>query len=347
MIMPLAIMAIAPDRKRLMTLVDLWAGSALVNAGAALTDAIHITHFTGYLFGVGPVSIGRQAGLTNHPNHLATVLVMAIPIVLSWWQRAGVWRRRSVIALTILVIALISTGSRGGLAAGGVIIVIGVLTQPAVRKAVQPALLPLGLVVAALLLIDQHLTQSLLHHTRFGASGAGSDHQRAEVGRQAVMDFKHRPWFGIGFDVADQGHSIYLQMLATGGVLTLVAMALYVSGVVRSVVSRVWDDWTPTVIGCLVSLLGWLTLGVVDNDFADRYPYVPMAMMLAIAAARMRTSTTARGSADVPLPPALVAANSSGTMPVRRHQVRSHRGESRPASGAGLGLPRPGYRGRR
>lgn len=294
MIMPTAIMSVAPDRARLMTLLDLWAGSILVNAGVALLDASHLTNISAWLHGVSGLTGGRQPGLTNHPNHLATVLVMGIPIVLSWWQRDRIWRRRGAIALAVLLVALYSTGSRGGLAAGCVIIVLGVLTQPVVVKTVMPYLVPAVFVVGAILILDHSLAHALLKHTRFSSAGAsGSNHQRAEVGHQAILDIKHRPLLGIGFDVADQGHSIYLQAIATGGVLTLGALVLYVSGVIRGV--RVWvrDEWTPTVVATFVSLLGWLTLGIVDNDFADRYPYVPMAMMLAIAAVRMRERESA------------------------------------------------------
>lgn len=298
LVMPLAIMAVAPDRARMRTLFDLWCGSALVNAGVALLDATHLTHINAYLFGTTSSTVGREAGLTNHPDHLATVLVMAIPIAFSWWQRDPVWRRRGMIAVAALILALYSTGSRGGLAAGAVILIVGTFSQPAVRRRIIPVVVPLAFVFVAVLVLDGHLAHALLQHTRFKSGAAsGSDTARKEVARQAILDIKHRPSLGVGFDVADQGHSIYLQAIASGGVLTLVSLVVYVSGVLTGVRLRVKDYWTPSVIAAVVSILGWMTLGVVDNDFADRYPYVPMAMLLAIAVVRARERSQAADAA--------------------------------------------------
>lgn len=305
LILPLALMAIAPDRKRLLSLIDLWAVSALINAFVGVIDATHLLHISIYLLGPLGEGGGRQPGLTNHPNHLATVCVIALPIVLTWWRRGPNWRRATIGSVLLLGFALDATGSRGGIAVGGGVIGLAVLTQPAVRKAIQPWILPGICAIGALLLIDTHLLHTLLHHTRFSsATGTGSDRQRAEVARQAILDIKHRPLIGVGFDVAGEGHSIYLQAIASGGVLTLIGMIIYISSVVRTTNYHRDEMWQTLVIALSTSLLGWLLLGIIENDFADRYPYVSVAMLLAIAAIRADEKAASARRA----PPTLIRA---------------------------------------
>jgi O-antigen ligase len=303
LIMPLAIMTVAPDRRRLTTMFDLWGISALVNAFFALVGYLHVFQTSAYLIGPQAAATGRQFGLTNHPNHLATVLVMSIPVVLSWWRRGGRWQRASAASIVLVLIALVASGSRGGLAAGALIITIAVLSQREVRRAILPFVVPAVLIVAALAVADLNAMKDLLHHTRFfGGSGSGSDTQRLQVARQAILDIKHRPLLGIGFDVADQGHSIYLQAIASGGVLTLAALVTYVAGVLAYTKFRLMDYWHGIVLAVAVSLMAWLVLGAIENDFADRYPYVPIAMLLAIAAVRAREADLVDDAAvdDVP-----------------------------------------------
>lgn len=304
-ILPLAVMIVAPDRERLRTLFDLWAISGLVNTVVALLGAVHIFESQVYLIGPATAGSSRQFGLTNHPNHLATTLVMTLPLVLTWWRRGPQWRRRSVIALLAIAAAIVASGSRGGLAAGGGVIVLAILSQREVRRAVLPLAAVGVLIVGAILVIDFNLVHQVLHHTRLSSnSGNGSDSQRAEVARQAVLDIKHRPLLGVGFDVADQGHSIYLQAIASGGVITLLGLILYLGGVISGL--RIWrpDEWRMVEMAAAVSMVGWLVLGAIENDYADRYPYVPFAFLLAIAA--VRATTRRNEAARATEPPILI-----------------------------------------
>lgn len=299
-IMPLAVMAVTRTRERLSTLVDLWAMSSLANAFVALVDAAHLTHINNSLVGSLSTAGGREGGLTNHPNHLATVLVMGIPIVLSWWRRGGNWRRASVGGTILLAAGINATGSRGGLAVGALIVVVASLTQPSLRRALATIAVPAAFALGAVFVLDSGLIHSLLGHTRFGSStGSGSDAIRKAVAEQAIRDIEHRPLLGVGFDVADQGHSIYLQAIAAGGVVTLIGLAIYISGVIRTTQIRVAGKLDAMVVATLVSLLGWLILGGIENDFADRYPYVPMAMLLAAASIRMADRAPAEVSEPV------------------------------------------------
>lgn len=313
-VMPFLVMAAAHNRQRLSTLVDLWAVSALVSCMVALTDNYHVTHINAILLGARENANGRQGGLTNHPNHLATVAVMTLPIVLTWLLRAGRWRAAGWFGLLVLCGGIYTTGSRGGLAAGLVTLGIAILAQRRIRQGLVPFVVPAALVVAAMFVLHPSLGHSLLSHTRvLSVNGQESDAERKAVAVQALHDIAHRPLIGVGFDVSDQGHSIYLQSIASGGILTLLGMIMYVVGTARTIRFRINGQFDALVSAATVSLMSWLVLGAIENDFADRYPYVPFAMLL--AAWWLRTATAPGDPpTDVPAMPGELATDLSTSM---------------------------------
>jgi O-antigen ligase len=191
----------------------------------------------------------------------------------------------------VLCGGIYTTGSRGGLAAGLATLAIAILAQQRIRRAIVPFVLPAALVIAAMFVLHPNLFHSLLEHTRvLSVNGQESDAERKAVAVQALHDISDRPLIGVGFDVSDQGHSIYLQSIASGGILTLLGMIMYVVGTARTIRFRVNGVFDPLVSAATVSLISWLILGAIENDFADRYPYVPFAMLL--TAWWLRTSSS-------------------------------------------------------
>jgi hypothetical protein len=106
---------------------------------------------------------------------------------------------------------------------------------------------------------------------------------RSLLARQAQADFAHNPIVGVGYEVLVEAHSIYLQIIASGGLFLAAGMALFWFGIVR-------DGWhlrqNPLASALLTSVILWLLAGAVENQLTDRYIYFPVAALATLSVLR-------------------------------------------------------------
>lgn len=287
LVLPVLVGVVARDRGRLRELFDLWALSAGAACAVALTDYLGLTQVA---FGLGlPFGFpgARVSGLTNHPVHLSTVTVMAMPIVMSWLVQAGRRRWCGIALLLVMCAGIFVAGSRAGLAGGAIVLLAGAMAFKPVRRVVTAVVIPGGTALLGLVLFKIDLFLALLEKVRLlGGGGNGSDAARLEVAQQALRDIAERPLLGIGFDVSGDGHSVYLQAIAAGGVLTLLALIVYTVAVLRTARLRQHGTVDVLTVACLVSTFAWLMLAVFENALVERYMYLPLVFLLAIAKLR-------------------------------------------------------------
>jgi O-antigen ligase len=155
----------------------------------------------------------------------------------------------------------------------------------------------LGAVVAGLLLVislPSEARQKILRLIQgFNAdqyvisSTEASDAQRLTVLKNGLIDWQSYPVFGSGIRHIPEAHNIYLQLLAAGGVVLLIAMLLYWFWILR-------DGWRLSQLGIvyarflMISIVGgWLILGVVENALTDRYEYFTVGCIAALASANL------------------------------------------------------------
>jgi hypothetical protein len=289
LVIPVLLLVVATDRARLRALLDLWVVSAVVSALAALVDSAHVLNLHGDLLGVPTAADGRQGGLTNHPVHLATVCVMVLPLVLTSMSAPGRRRRLGVLALLVLSAGIFETGSRTGILSALIALALSSLLLESVRRVAIPVSLPLLLLVTGYLLIDSSLLHAFLHKARLsGGEAAGSNFQRAHVAAQAVKDVAHRPLLGIGYDVAADGHSVYLEALAAGGVLGALGVLSAAVGGLSRLRARLLGRTDVLGLALGTSALMWLVLDVTENALVDRYMWLPVGFVLALASLRAR-----------------------------------------------------------
>ncbi|MGO9608475.1 MAG: O-antigen ligase family protein [Verrucomicrobiia bacterium] len=227
----------------------------------------------------------RVFGPFVYPNALAGFLVVAFAPVLAWiWVRARGWDARVkwialVFAAGEMLLCLLLTGSRGGLAAFGfmTLAVLWCLVPKGrwgVAKAVAVLVLVLGVVVA----VARH--GGLLHF------GTGSLEARTDYWRGAIRIIKDHPWIGTGpgtfgsiypmyktalTEEAAAVHNSFLQMWSDSGILAFLVFAVLWVVAVRDSFrlsrERVGDVAAAAICGALV---GWTVHGLVDFDL-----YVP------------------------------------------------------------------------
>lgn len=298
----------ATDRGRLVrTLTAAWVLGAAVNAAVALADETGLTSISARFVAVDVG--GRQAGLTAQPNHLALSVGLAAPVAV-WFLLSTRGRERVGWGVVAAVMGggLVVSGSRGGL----VVALGAVLVAVAVDRVGRRGLLPLaGAVLGAgtlLVAFFPTVLDRLGRELRLtGAeSAAESDAIRARIHAQALADIEHSPLRGIGLHVMTEGHSIYLQLGASGGALLVLGFLATAAGALLdgAALARSGTAAAGLARALVVAFGAWLVVGVVENQIADLYLYVPLALLAGL--------TVAAAPRVAPASPTLVRSGAPG-----------------------------------
>ncbi len=267
----------------------LWRSAYFYAIGAAVSGLIGFSdRFLGSTFSLSltgiPAVAGRTPGLTLHPNFLATTCVLGLPFML--WQSVAPRLRDRVLAFCVLlplVVGLFASGSRGGTAVGAGTILLSFAVMPRYRRMLPTvAILTIG-AGALVFVLHPSVGHSLLKAVRLAGNGSssGSDTARGIVGHQGVLDFKHSPLDGVGMQVAAEAHNVYLQALASGGLLLFTGYVIYVLSALATGFTRTRQtEWAyPYAIAALSGAL----LAYVESALTDRLAYVPLALIGAMA----------------------------------------------------------------
>jgi O-antigen ligase len=184
----------------------------------------------------GRLYIGGGGSTTYDPNYSAAFFVMALPYALMFAGRRGLMRWVALPIIPCLAVAIIDTGSRGGIVALGVVIVALILFARKKYRVRYFVLVAAG-VGAMTLVPHSQLTQ------RFEDVSNGTDYNfssrdgRMEVWRRGIGMMEARPLTGVGlraYDAADgvtsgsytDAHNAFVQIAAELGVGGIVAFVM-------------------------------------------------------------------------------------------------------------------------
>jgi len=274
------------DARALPRLATAFVAGSAISAMIAFTDSRYLTSIGPTLTGT-PVFDGRGTGLTNHPNVVAMCCVCTLPLAI-WQVRAQLGRRRliAIASLLALLLGLYASRSRSGAGAAVVAGLASLLFLKQYRRQLPVVAFVLTSVVGVLFAIDPSTGSALLHGLRIvGSDTTGSDNARNEVNTQAVHDFLHSPVHGIGLEVADNAHIIYLQAMAVGGLLLLAGYIVYqVGALVRS--ARL-ANLHPLALPLFVSALGEIAFNAEQNALTPTVAYLSSGMIAALPLAAL------------------------------------------------------------
>lgn len=300
--LPFVIFALVRSERQLTTLATVWTVGVAISAGVAVLDAIAHTGISAALTGsaASTAATHRQQGLTAQPNHLGISCVIAIPFATAWLAQGR--PTKSAVALTVLALlsgGIATSGSRGAAVSGALALLATFIVVSDLRRFAGVLAFALAM-VAIVLLAEPAVQKSLGLATRL-ASGAGgtasSDAGRATLRNAGLSAFQARPAIGSGFQNLTAAHSIYLQMLASGGVLAAAAFATFFGGTLLTGMRAIRA--TGSVLACagVVSVVAWLVAGGVENELSDVYLYVPSALVVAEAVlfSNVRSEALQRG----------------------------------------------------
>jgi O-antigen ligase len=253
---------------------------------------------------IGPVIIPRIAGLLAGPNQLSGYAEIAVATLGAW----ALVRRSALVnvALALIVFADILTFSRAGwlgLAIVGAVLVIA--GRQSALRALAPALVGLAAGVAGGVFwaIYAH-TPGVLRASLEGSLYAGGVGNRSELWHAASLMWIAHPLLGVGagnFELAlpaygvlgvrTHANSWYLQSLAEGGVLLLLATIALLATVIAALagarpIQRIRSA-SPWVVAALAATLALAVHQVVD--YLVFYPKVGGAwwLLLGIATAAL------------------------------------------------------------
>lgn len=294
-LVPAVIGAIAGEQRALPWIVDMWILSAMVNSAVAIGDyGLHL--------GIGEkithvISAGRSTGLTSHSNHLGVAMCMTTPLVLGRMvvAKTKVLRVSFFLALCVLGLAVLSTGSRGALVAYVLGVLIGTaMLPPQIRSQTFKWVIVAGL--AGMLMAGIAFRGEALNSVKRLTGGDGdvtiqaqvsdSDQERKGLRAESLAQFESNPILGAGLVNARDAHLIYLQLLASTGLAGLTAFLAFLAGSVATSRKVFRDPNLDLESSAIVAAAGaavvvWALLGLVENQLADRYLYVPTGLIVA------------------------------------------------------------------
>jgi hypothetical protein len=314
---PSAIVAcMAIDRRSAVWIMAAFVSGATLSSGVAVTDLIGLTPNIGRTLGEGTqicaykcVNAGlgaRMNGLADHPNTLGLTAAISIPIVM-YFMTTMSRKWIAAIALVVLFGGILASGSRAAQAAAPLCALVGMLLMPKSRPlGLARTISALGAVLGGLIVLmtlPSHVRQELFRIFDNSRDALGSDSERLKVFRAGMADWQAHPIFGSGISHIVEAHNIFLQFLASGGMVLAMSMLIYFFVVFR----QAWILSSRGIIFArflMLSVGTWLVLGLVENAITDRYLYYTIGCIAALASANLNQQLPAAESLDTREPAA-------------------------------------------
>ncbi|MET4589344.1 O-antigen ligase family protein [Arthrobacter sp. 754] len=276
----LVAIAVQGKKQRASALLRFWMLGASISSLVAITDYVGVTSINLALTGLVNIS-GREGGLTLHPNNMGIAAALTIPVAIHYATRN---RFLGSVCIVTLAAGAFLSGSR----AAQIATLVAVVVSIAWSKRKGPIVRRLAATVIASAVVVQTLFSDMITKAfglfRFDSVTADdSDAGRAVIFAQGLSDFFERPFFGVGLEVIAHAHSIYVQILAAGGLVLALTMACFLCGALArsTTLARTGEVLGPVFMG---SLAAWLVAGIASNQLTDRYIYFGIAAMVALDA---------------------------------------------------------------
>jgi len=257
-------------------LLNIWIIAVIINVTVAILNSRGLV----FSFVSNDVSeeIGanRFSGLSSHPNHLSTVISLTLPLALYAIQNSK-FPKLNYFIVPYLLTGQLLTGSRIGLISFAFALLLGfkfVLRIGTTRYIGQF----LALIILTIFVMPNFSLGPDLFESRLFSGGEGivqSNTARLALAQQGLADFIGDPMVGIGPRAFKSSHNIFLQLLASLGILGFLAFMYLLKQSVG--VSTYKDSFTYAL---RISILSILVTGIFSNGLADFFIYLPFGAIL-------------------------------------------------------------------
>ena len=305
LVVPIVIGAVASSWRRVNLIANLWLLSATISAAIGAFDG-----FTGAGIGASITGVdvgGRAAGLAVHPNTFALTCSMALPIaLLRAAQLRGRGRAAGIVASCFLAMGILVSGSRVGLVSLVLAVGLTAMMIPKLRSRIVVVGL-MGLVLTVLIAPQGNPLAEGFSRLSGGGDSSQATGQRDDQFHQSLAIAEDHPVTGVGFTVVADAHTLPLQFWETAGFAGVLALILYATGVfstgLRLRRDRRLPRGSPEFAGALtISFAVWLIAGLLQNEIADRYIFVPVGLLLGLGLAANAISSEPDRSEPAPPP---------------------------------------------
>lgn len=245
---------------------------------------------------------GRMAGLTDHFNDLGGSAGIAVPAAImlavsaSGWRSAAAW-----VACGLVGIGLFLSGSVGGVVAAvlGSLALLATGRVPIGRKTLVVGTAGLFVALVGAAVLSTIGVQTPLARIDVAAGAGGTFASRVQTYEQALWSIGLDPIVGQGLAQGPTrtGYEVHSLLLGawyqTGIVGMLGIFLIVVGGVATAIVAARRHSEPPfslVVAGLVGSYAGFLVLGLAQPILYQRYAWVPLALLLALAARPRRRS---------------------------------------------------------
>ncbi len=293
LVLPIVVGAVASTWQRANLFANLWVASASISATVGAFDSSTGAGIGSSITGLGGGEDGRVSGLAFHPNALALSCVMALPIaLLRAAQLRGLGRAAALAAAGILLAGVLASGSRDGLVGAFLAVGLTGMLIPRLRTRILAAGIAAVVAFGAIAAFapSGNSLFSGVDRLQGEGSASGASTQRFDQLHESIHLAWGHPFTGIGFQVISDAHNLGVQVWESAGILGILALLLFVTGVFH-LGWRLYRDpalprGSPEFVGALtVSFAIWLVSGLLQNPIADRYIYVPVGLLLGLSLA--------------------------------------------------------------
>ena len=251
----------------------------------------------------------RPPGLTPHPNHLAIISLILVGVTLGVIA-SNPTRIRVLLGLaaaSILFAAIVASGSRAGLAAALLIVLLALI---ATRNRITVAI-TVGVIVVGLALVLGGVAGEDNALWRLSEAGTKPGTKREAVVAAGWERFKDDPITGVGFAQILEPHNFVLMLGSSSGVLGIIGGAMLIGLAFRTYVVAVRRQrpghpaFGAMVAGIAAAVIGCLAANMFQNVLWDRNFWIAIALMSWTAAVALAPdlSPGRRGSRGSRAPP--------------------------------------------
>ena len=239
----------------------------------------------------------RPSGLTPQSNHLAIISVILVGVALGLTATSPT--RSSLLmgftAISLLLAAIVASGSRAGLAAAMLVVLLALIaTRNRILVAITAGVIFVGLTLALTGAAGQD--NALDRLSGGNETSSISDQSRDTRNAAGWERFKDHPVTGVGFADVTEPHNFFLQLGSSAGVLGIIGGVMLIVLALRSYALAVWrrvsehpELWAMAA-GLSAAVIGYLAASMFQNVLWDRNIWIAIALMSWTAAAMGRIS---------------------------------------------------------
>lgn len=217
---------------------------------------------------------GRFPGLSDHPNTIAIIVCISVPLL----YVSGFRKTHQKYILVLFTISELLAQSRIGIAT--FLLTLLVCNWRLFHKKVFFVCAFIFGTLLFLLLSNKGLFNSIVESSRFSTENI--DSQKSNTGRWILMKygyntFLEHPFIGVGPRAFKQSHNIYIQILASLGIFGLIG---FIDFLIRPLLLKYDRQLEPFL--AKICIFSFMLFGLFNNKLTDFYLYFPLMVSLQI-----------------------------------------------------------------